>query len=241
MVVDIETVVDVECPPPPSKDETKPDFAGPAHWRVVSVGIGWCVDGHARKIACLPSHGMGNMREEMLLRDFVRLFEGRDIRVVGWNTRGFDLPVIAHRCMGYGIQWPWYYSERRGSSPRYRYSAECNLDLMDYLCDHGSSRKQSMDSVARLIGLSGKGDVSGGDVAAMWGRGELAEIDKYCGDDVAQTVAIFNRFELLRGKIGIDEYVSRMESWLTLVGGEKSGLVRDIQRLLAVSHVEVGL
>lgn len=232
MVIDIEAVIDDSCPPPWAKEdallrmERKIDrllqgdetplaepFPGPAHWRIVTLGAGWLVNGSLRKLGVV---GKGES-EEGILRAFVEIFEERSPRIIGWNTRGFDLPVIAHRCMRYGISWPWYYSDVRGKSPRYRYSGECSLDLMDMLSDHGSSRKQTMDSIARLVGLPGKLDTSGSDVAKLFAEGKREEIDRYCLQDVAQTTAVYLRYELLRGKLTPDSYRAAIAGWKAVV------------------------
>lgn len=209
LVLDIETVIDVECLPPPPKDPAKPEFPGPAHHRVVTIGAAWILGGAVMKFGTIKGSS-----EEQVLRAFVDIFAERSLRIIGWNTRGFDLPVIAHRCLRYGIPWPWYYCEVRGRSPRYRYATDCHLDLMDYLSDHGSSRKQTLDSAARLMGLPGKLGASGGDVAELYAAGKREEIDRYCLQDVAQTTALHFRVALLRGIISLGTYRTSMDTWL---------------------------
>src|SRR5215468_11433458 len=61
----------------------------------------------------------------------------RDLTIVTWNGRGFDLPVVAARCLRHGVAFPWYYQRR---DARYRYSPDGHLDLMDLLADHGATK-----------------------------------------------------------------------------------------------------
>jgi len=218
MIVDIEAVVDTGCPPPkPKEGKEASDFPAPGHWQVVTIGCAWVVNHKIRKLGVIQGE-----TEEEKLRAFVKIFEPaaeetRLPRVVGWSSRRYDLPVIAHRCMRYGIPWPWYYCETRGKNPRFRFSFERQLDLMDVLSDHGSSRASQLDGIARLMGLPGKLETSGADVAMLHAQGLQKQIDLYCLQDVAQTAAVFLRFELLRGKITLVEYQAAMLAWLEVV------------------------
>jgi len=53
----------------------------------------------------------------------------------------------------------------------------------------------SMDNLCAALGIEGKGDFSGADVAAAWGEGEHEKIATYCADDVLRTRAIWQRFQ----------------------------------------------
>lgn len=233
LIVDIEAILDPDCMPPPPKNPLKeggeePAFPGPAHWRVVTIATALLVGKRVQSFDTVDlvdpnfSDNPGEDDEAQMLRQFVAAFNDSEFerypRVVGWNTRGYDLPVIAHRCMRHGIPWPWYYSQVRGgrAAPRYRYASDSSLDLMDWMSDHGSSRKQSLDSVARLIGLPGKaaGPVTGADVAQLHAEGRSADIEAYCRLDVAQTTAVYLRFELVRGALTLEEYQASITSWV---------------------------
>lgn len=213
LVLDIETVVDPDLPPPPSKDGEKDTFPAPPHWQVVTIGVAWVSGRSLRKLTTIQGTD-----ERAKLVGFLSAFaDQRAPRIVGWNTRGFDVPVIAHRSMRHGLTWPWYYQASRGCDPRYRYSDSAQLDLKDWLSDHGSARVVSLDIAAKSIGLPGKLDTSGGDVAAMYAAGEHEAIDRYCLQDVAQTTALALRFDLLRGHMSIEEYGEAMRQWEAVV------------------------
>ena len=51
----------------------------------------------------------------------------------------------------------------------------------------------SMDRLCRLLGIPGKGDISGADVWPMVKAGKLAEVAEYCRGDVERTRALYNR------------------------------------------------
>src|SRR5262249_55972178 len=124
---------------------------------------------------------------------------------------GFDMPVILARSLHYGLSFPWYYA---GRDARYRFSIEGHFDLMDFLVDHGATRGYSLNLAAKLIGMPGKMDTNGGDVAEMVAGGRIEEVISYCLSDVAQTVAVLLRTQLLRGEITLAEYIEGAEALL---------------------------
>jgi hypothetical protein len=213
LVLDIETIPDVERWKRP---EVTPDTGAaattpfPPAWahRIVVIGCLWLDHGYRLKrlgVVGDPAGGEGSpdQRERTLLEDFSR-FVGRARPVlVTYNGRSFDLPVIALRSLCHGISLGWYYRER---NVRYRYSEEGHLDLCDWLADHGATRSGSLDAVARLIGLPGKVGVDGSQVEGLYKAGQLAEIQRYCLADVAQTALLFLRFRLLQGVLRPDLY-----------------------------------
>ena len=189
----------------------KPDRAGfPPTWahRIVVIGCLWLDHGYKLKrlgVVGDPTGGEGSpdQRERSLLEDFSRFVGKARPVLVTYNGRSFDLPVIAMRSLCHGISLGWYYKER---NVRYRYSEEGHLDLCDWLADHGATRSGSLDAVARLIGLPGKIGVDGSQVEGLYQAGQLADIQKYCLADVAQTALLFLRFRLLQGVLSPDGY-----------------------------------
>jgi hypothetical protein len=137
-----------------------------------------------------------------------QLLKGIETTIVTWNGRGFDLPVIAARCLHHGLSWPWYFQKK---DARYRYSAEGHFDVMDFLADHGAAKSYGLDVAAKLIGLPGKLDCTGGDVQGMIDAGQIEQVRAYCAQDVTQTTGIFLRTQLLRGVLAPAAYVEAME------------------------------
>jgi predicted PolB exonuclease-like 3'-5' exonuclease len=81
---------------------------------------------------------------------------------------------------------PRYYV---GRDARYRFSTEGHFDLMDFLVEHRATRGYSLNLAAKLIGMPGKMDTKGSDVAEMVAAGRIEEVISYCLSDVAQTAA----------------------------------------------------
>ena len=156
--------------------------------------------------------------EPGMLTDFARLLEERRPCLVTFNGRGFDLPVIATRCLRYGIPLRHYYRTRE---VRYRFSPEGHLDLMDYVADFGAAKPSRLDVIAKLCGMPGKVGVDGKDVGPLVHAGRIQEVRNYCLCDVAQTAGVFLRVQLLRGELEREGYVAAMRKLIELIKGDE--------------------
>lgn len=217
VVLDLETVVDPTLPPPPRAKDGSELFPPPPYHQIVVMGAA-LLDAQLRmKRIWVVGEGQGEQAALGALAVFLDEQDrrGHPATLVSWNGRGFDLPVISARCLRYGLRFGWYYASR---DARYRYSTEGHFDLMDYLGDHGAARPCSLDLAARLIGMPGKMDVHGADVEALIAEGKLEQVQAYCLSDVAQTVALLLRTQLLRGEITSDEYGVAMGALLEAIG-----------------------
>jgi len=236
LILDIETIPDVERWKRPELQGVTPDTGIPAStpfppaWahRIIVIGCLWLDASYKLKrlgVVGDPTGGDGSpdQRERALLEDFSR-FVGRARPVlVTYNGRSFDLPVIALRALCHGVSIGWYYRER---DVRYRYSEQGHLDLCDWLADHGATRSGSLDAVARLIGLPGKVGVDGSQVEGLYKAGQLAAIQRYCLADVAQTALLFLRFRLLQGVLRPDQYQEVAGALLDALAAD--GRVNDV-------------
>jgi predicted PolB exonuclease-like 3'-5' exonuclease len=212
LVLDIETALDPLLPlVEPGDGEGLPP---PPHHQVHCIGVLWLGPDHvARKLGVLAE---GKSEPEMLT-DFTRFLDKHRPVLITYNGRGFDLPVLAARCLAHGVPFPYYYQER---DVRYRFSAAGHLDLMDFLSDFGAAKRARLDVMARLCGMPGKVGVAGKDVGPLIHAGRLSEVCDYCLCDVVQTTAIFLRVQLLRGELDRTAYLTAMRSLLTTAQGE---------------------
>lgn len=192
LVLDIETILDDRFPPP--EDPTK--FPSPPHHKVICIGaMAISSEYEIKKLGLISGD-----TEEEILNNFTQLTIKQKPTFVTFNGRGFDLPVIASRCLSHGITFRYYYALR---NVRYRYSDEGHLDVMDYLADFGATKVSKLDMIAKLCGMPGKLGICGNDVAQL----PLEETRNYCLSDVIQTAAIFLRLQLLRGEIDKEKYI----------------------------------
>lgn len=150
-----------------------------------------------RSVEVLGADALG---EDGLVRAFWTELEAFDGTLVSFNGRGFDLPVLELQALRHGCSAPRYF-DRNGLRVRFGR----HFDLYDWLINSGASRlRGGLDLVAKLVGLPGKGEVSGADVQMLWERGRWETIHRYCRDDALQTYFVFLRVEHLRGRVSAE-------------------------------------
>ncbi len=209
LVIDIETVLDPELPIAESAEVER--LPSPPHHRVVVIGaLHFGRDYECRKLGIV---GRTSEDEAEILTEFAKILDEHQPCLVTYNGRGFDLPVIAMRCLRHGIPFRHYYQNR---DVRYRFSAEGHLDLMDFVADYGASKPSRLDIVAKLCGMPGKVGVDGKDVGPLVHAGRIEEVRDYCLCDVVQTAAVFLRVQLLRGELDREAYLVAMENLLAV-------------------------
>ncbi len=249
LVLDIETIPDTErWQPPEPQGDPRADARGafPPSWahRIVVIGCLWLDHGYRLKRIGVVGDAAGGSgsaddRERALLEELSEMIGGGRPTLVTYNGRNFDMPVIALRSLCHGVAMRWYY---RDHSTRYRYSEQGHLDLCDWLADHGATRSSSLDAIAHLIGLPGKIGVDGSQVQGLYAAGQLADIQRYCLADVAQTALLLLRFRLLQGQLSADDYRARTHELIAALtaDGRVSGVLEGMntQHLLAVSPSE---
>lgn len=185
----------------------------------ISIVLGWVGDDHIlREVEVLGADTLG---EAGLVRAFWERIEAFDGSLVSFNGRGFDLPVLELHALRYGLSAPRYFGERNGLRTRYGR----HFDLHDWLTNNGAARlRGGLNLVAKLVGLPGKGEVSGADVQGLWERGCWEDLHRYCRDDVLQTYFVFLRVEQLRGRLRAEQAVrigAATSAFRSLLAAEK--------------------
>jgi predicted PolB exonuclease-like 3'-5' exonuclease len=210
LVLDIETILDQELPIAQSGEVER--LPAPPHHQIVAIGALWIdSQGTPRKLGLV---GENRTMEAEILEDFAALLGERRPTLVTYNGRGFDLPVIAMRCLRHGVALPHYYQAR---DVRYRFSTEGHFDLMDFIADFGATKVSKLDIIAKLCGMPGKVGVDGKDVGPLVHAGRIEEVQNYCLCDVVQTAGVFYRVQLLRGELGREEYLRSMHQLLAMI------------------------
>ena len=98
--------------------------------------------------------------------------------IVGHNVSAFDLLFLRKRCMVHGIKLPaWFPRDLKPWS----------TEIFDTMVQWDSRNSVSLDNLAKIFGIEGKGDVDGSMVAQMWADGKHQEIADYCKADVKLT------------------------------------------------------
>jgi hypothetical protein len=213
LVLDIETVLDPELPIAESSEAER--LPAPPHHRVVAIGALWLTPDYEPKRLGIVSEAKV---EPGILADFAKLLDEKRPCLVTYNGRGFDLPVIATRCLRYGIPLKYYYAS---SNVRYRFSPDGHLDLMDYIADFGAAKPSKLDVIAKLCGMPGKVGLDGKDVGPLVHAGRLQQVRSYCLCDVVQTAGVFLRVQLVRGELANDAYLQAMTRLIELIRGDE--------------------
>ena len=153
-------------------------------------------------------------------------------RLVSFNGRGFDIPLLELCAFRYGLPIPDWFAEdaRNFDQPRYRYNTAAHFDLHEWLTNSGASRFAGGLSVAaNLIGKPGKMDVAGHMVQDLWDAGKAAEIHDYCRGDVLDTYFVFLRSRVVAGDIDLKRehaLIEQARDWIEKKAETSPGLAR---------------
>lgn len=244
LIFDIETVPDKKVWAPPSTEETTPavvasngtlpgtteppappkrrsrkrtedPFAPLYAHSPVAIGYVWLYDN--LDVQAMGVVGASSFPNETELLRAWSTFVGQNVpTLVSYNGRGFDLPVLSLRALRFGVPFAWNNKE-----VRHRYG-EAHIDLFDQVIEHGAIQKAgfSLDTMAVLIGLPGKGEMDGSKIASLIANGEAKKVEAYCQADCAKTAFLFMRYMLLRGRITLEEYRKAATTLLNTCGAQ---------------------
>lgn len=163
------------------------------------------------------SIGEPDSKEGDLVRIFFDWMERHAPTLVTWNGGGFDLPVLHYRALLHGVRALRYW-EIGDRDPAYRYNNYLNrfhyrhIDLMDVLASWNRGSFAPLDALARMLGFPGKMGMKGSEVEEAWtSDGGIERIRAYCECDALNTWLIYLRFELMRGNLSNEGYLSECE------------------------------
>ena len=209
------------------KEKTGSEFLPVCFHRVVSISA-VMADGFGRFLRVSTLDGE-NERDK--IAKFLTFIEDFNPRLVSFNGRGFDLPMIMARAMCYDLSAAAYFetndrdnNKSKWENYRSRYDGRFHLDLLDHISDFGAVRGLKLDHICASVGLPGKYDVHGDQVLQLYYGGEQAKIDEYCRSDVLNTYWLFLKYELLRGKITKDDYLNYIAVMGEFLQKESAGM-----------------
>jgi len=147
--------------------------------------------------------------EEEIIRDFFKFIDSKKPKLISFNGRSFDLPMLFIRALKYNLSLPAYFDNtNKWENYRSRYSENFHIDLIEVLGSYGAVRGLKLDVIAQMAGLPGKFDVHGDEVYKLYFDGELKAIEEYCESDVLNTYWLWLKYELLKGNILKSDYYS---------------------------------
>lgn len=207
LCLDIETVPDGTLTPPDWNGFPKLPWHRVVAISVVEAAIERANGRELYHVESCRSGGEPDWDEGRLLRSFWRAMERGPARVVTWNGRGFDLPVLKLRSMIHVLSAAsWHSAGTKWANYAHRYATDWHCDLMEVLSDYGAAQRLSLHDVAQAMGFPGKVGGDGSEVANMWERGEVVSIRSYCECDVLNTFGFYVRWALLTGRSNIEDH-----------------------------------
>ncbi len=179
----------------------KSDFINPSFHLPVSVCFG-LVDSEFR-LQRIKKLDNGLYRPYHITKEFWDILESYPAyKLVDFNGRGFDLPVMEINAFRFGIGTKNHFTEKFGR--RYRFG-DSHIDLFELLGNYGSLRiKGGLNLFSKMLGKPGKMDLKGSMVEDLFAENRLEEINDYCICDVLDTYFVFLRSRVLAGYLTID-------------------------------------
>lgn len=202
VVVDIETV-------PDGKVESTREFPLPAFHQIVAIAF-LEADIHRRgstesfKLRELRAGGEQRFQERELLQGFFQYIERLKPRIVTYNGRGFDLPVLKYRGMVHELPAPILHL----SEYSYRYNTDSHCDLLEVLTDFGASTRMRLGDVCLALSIPSKLGMDGSEVAKRYREGNIRAIRNYCELDVLSTYLVYLRSMLQRGVLSTPDFAN---------------------------------
>jgi predicted PolB exonuclease-like 3'-5' exonuclease len=82
---------------------------------------------------------------------------------------------------------------------------------MDHISEFGAVRGLKLDLLCNMAGIPGKFDVSGDQVHTLFYENRLDDIKEYCESDVLNTYWLYLKYELLKGNLILEDYLSYLD------------------------------
>lgn len=157
-------------------------------------------------------------QEKAILKGFFDAVGGKKPQLVGYNSSQADVPILVQRAIINGLSCPGF--SRRPDKP---------WEGVDYFSNHGDhavdlapmlgryNQMPALNEVARLSGIPGKIETSGGAVAELWLEGRLDEILAYNECDALTTHLVWARFAHFGGFLSDSEYEAEQQAVRDLI------------------------
>lgn len=168
-------------------------------------------------------------RTAEIVKDFWKGLTRYQAKLVTFNGRVFDLPLLELAAFRYGLAASFHF-QSGSKGPRNRYNDGHHLDLMDFLTNYGAGRLAGgLDLLAKILGKPGKVEMAGHQVYSHYLQGKLQAINEYCSFDVLDTYFVFLRTRVLTGELTLEEEQLRVreaKEWLTRQAADQPHLQR---------------
>ena len=123
-------------------------------------------------------------------------------KVLHFNGRGFDIPLLRYRAMKHNLQLPKLFLSRDFN---YRYG-NTNIDIMDRLSDFGASSYPKLEHIATLIDIKLKATGRGQNVWEFFRKKDYTKVITYCLEDVIGTYLVWLSWQYTIQNINKETY-----------------------------------
>jgi predicted PolB exonuclease-like 3'-5' exonuclease len=146
--------------------------------------------------------------ESDLVKGFFTHLKKNISRLVSFNGKNFDLPVLKYAAMKNDVEAAWLYKMGdKWNNYNQKYSLDWHCDLADAFSDFGASSKVKMNELCAAFNLPGKIGVDGSKVMQMFDEGKLQEIRNYCETDVINTYLLYLTYQHHNGSINKEAFL----------------------------------
>ncbi len=174
-------------------------------------------DGESYSVTSVASGGVTGSSEADIIKGLFTYLNKERPRLVSFNGRGFDVPVIKYRSMMHKIPAPWLHrTGNKWSNYNNRYSFDWHIDLLEAFSDFGSSARIKISEVASLFKIPCKLDGDGSSVYQMYKDGKIEEIRNYCEQDALCTFVLYLFYALHQSRISLitfDKTIENLENY----------------------------
>jgi predicted PolB exonuclease-like 3'-5' exonuclease len=150
--------------------------------------------------------------EADLVKGFFSHLKKNLSRLVSFNGKNFDLPVLKYAAMKHEIEAAWLYKTGdKWNNYNQKYSLDWHCDLADAFSDFGASAKVKMNELCAAFQLPGKLGVDGSMVDEFYQNNRLQEIRDYCETDVLNTYLLYLVYQHHTGSMSKNSFVKCKE------------------------------
>jgi predicted PolB exonuclease-like 3'-5' exonuclease len=218
--LDLETITDPrvvdDCPPDPA---TGGGFAPPVAHEIVCASVlmveyNW-FEGTPNRFAVRSWSRQRHTEQEIIaaVERILPATETVEKRLIGFNSRGFDIPVLVARSMATLCPAMPRLAAMRSLARR----DERHLDLQEHV-GANSGRTGTLAQACRYLSIPVKTSTHGSDVAALAAADDWRAIEQYCEEDVVATWLLSRHVEKARFHVNAaNVWVSwaRLSGWIT--------------------------
>lgn len=165
------------------------------------------------KIIDVRSGGDLAASEADLIKGFFSHLKKNFSRLVSFNGKNFDMPVLKYGAMKHEVEATWLYkSGDKWNNYNQRYSLDWHCDLAEAFSDFGASAKVKMNELCAAFNLPGKIGIDGSKVMEYFDQNRLQEIRDYCETDVLNTYLLYLVYQHHNGSISHDSFAKSKQN-----------------------------